>query len=126
MFLIPLVYKDYFVRTPVDLNNDEAPIPPIRGGTPVPIHSDPSSSRSQIQPVPQEAVQTNLSPAQQAANNRDRLAAKLLALTRQVTGSSFSSDSMEHFDRWFTQLEDLKDSISSNSFAAPNARLRKQ
>lgn len=57
MFLIPLVHKDYFVRTPVGLSNDEAPMPRIRGGTPVPIHNDPSSSRPETQPVPQETVQ---------------------------------------------------------------------
>ncbi|CDH57275.1 predicted protein [Lichtheimia corymbifera JMRC:FSU:9682] len=129
MFLIPLYHKDYFARAPVDLSEDNSPIPSIRGGTPVPVASnEASSSRSQLQTAPQQAAPSDSdpSPAQQAANNKDRLAAKFLALSRQVKASSFSSDSGQHFDNWFAQLEDLEASISSNSFAAPNARLRKQ
>ena len=126
MFLIPLVFKDYFARAPVDFNEDLSPIPRIRAGTPVPMQNEGSSSRSQTQSAPQQTAPASPSPADQAANNRDRLASMLLALSRQVKGSSFSADSAEHFEHWFAQAEEMRDSISSNSFAAPNARLRRQ
>ncbi|KAJ8651214.1 hypothetical protein O0I10_013328 [Lichtheimia ornata] len=126
MFLVPLIHTQYSARTPITTYENTISIPSIRGGSPSPSasSSSPSSRPSNSSSTPS----TPSTPIDRVTERKEKLARDLLALSRQVKAASFSSTSntIDRFDDWLNQVEELKQSIITQSFPSSNARFRKQ
>lgn len=120
MFLIPLIHTQYSACTHITSFDNIISIPSIRGGSPSP---SPSSSSTIVSCSSNPSASPSIPTKNQlVAERKEQLARNMMAFSRQVYSASFSSNAstVENFDDWLNQVQELKRSIITRSFPSSN------